>query len=134
MNEIASIPKDIQDECGSLFTSTMIVKGTTVSQTTTDFIDRIVESIQKYDYLAYKLVHKHYGETTVDNGEKQVLLDFLDAIRFSTVGLAEWHLQNVEGEFKRYNRVKIVNPMEEMVMQFGIASAPTAANLRPSTK
>ncbi len=53
-------------------------------------------------------------------------LDFLDAIRFSTVGLSEWHLQNVEGTFKRYNRVKIVNPKHEEVMQFGISSVPTS--------
>ena len=62
VNEVASIPKDVKDECGSLFTSTMIVKGTTVSETTTEFIDWIHESIQKYDDLANKLVLKH-GET-----------------------------------------------------------------------
>jgi len=123
INEVASIPKDIKDECGSLFTSTMIVKDKTVSETTTEFIDRIDESIQKYDYLANKLVLKH-GETIV-NGEMQALLNFLDAIRFSTFGLAEWHLQNIEGTYKRYNRVKIVNPKEEKAMQFGIVSVPT---------
>ena len=128
VNEIASIPKDVKDECGSLFTSTMIVKGTTVSETTTEFIDQIVESIQKYDDLADKVVLKH-GETMV-NGEKKALLDFLDAIRFSAVGLAEWHLQNVEGTYKRYNRVKIVNPRDEVVMQFGIAGAPTSTAIR----
>ena len=59
------------------------------------------------------------------NGEMQALLNFLDAIRFSTFGLAEWHLQNIEGTYKRYNRVKIVNPKEEKAMQFGIVSVPT---------
>ena len=123
VNEVASIPKDVKDECGSLFTSTMIVKGTTVSETTTEFVNRIVESIEKYDDLAANLVLKH--SDTLVSGEKQALLDFLDAIRFSTVGLSEWHLQNVEGTFKRYNRIKIVNPKHEEVMQFGISSVPT---------
>ena len=124
VNEVASIPKDVKDECGSLFTSTMIVKGTTVSETTTEFVDRIVESIEKYDDLADELVLKH--SNTIANREKQALLEFIDAIRLSTVGLAEWHLQNVEGTFKRYNRVKIVNPKNEKVMQFGIDSVPVS--------
>lgn len=117
VNEVASIPKDVKDECGSLFTSTMIVKGTTVSETTTEFIDRIVESIETYDDLADNLVLKH-------KGEKQTLLNFLDAIRFSAVGLSEWQLQNIKGTFKRWNRVKIVNPKKEEVMQFGVACVP----------
>lgn len=124
VNEVASIPKDVKDECGSLFTSTMIVKGTTVSETTTEFVNRILESIEKYDALADSLVLKH--RDTIVNGEKQDLLDFIDAIRFSTVGLSEWHLQNIEGTFKRYNRVKIVNPKGGEVMQFGISSVPIA--------
>ncbi len=125
VNEVASIPKDVKDECGSLFTSTMIVKGTTVSETTNEFIDRIAESIQTYDILAKELLLKHQG---LVNGEKQALLNFLDAIRFSTVGLSEWHLQNTEGTFKRYNRVKIVNPYEEKVMQFGVSEIAHTLN------
>jgi len=60
---------------------------------TTEFVNRIVESIEKYEYddLADNLALKH--RDTLVNGEKQALLDFLDAIRFSTVSLSEWHLQ-----------------------------------------
>lgn len=62
---------------------------------------------------------------TIVSGKMQAPLNFLDAIRVSTFGLAEWHLQNIEGNYKCYNRVKIVNSKDEEAIQFGIVSVPT---------
>ena len=76
------MPKDVKDERGSLFTSTMIAKGTTVLQTTNIFIDRINRSIREFDDLADNLLAKHKKKFASRCDAEQDLLDFLDASRY----------------------------------------------------
>ena len=48
----------------------------------------------------------------------------MPAVTYSAEGQAEWHLQNIEDNPKRYNRAKIVSPKWEKALKFGIAAGP----------
>lgn len=117
INEIASIPKDVKDECGSLFTSTMISNQFSFHETLEHFIDKFQTAVAEFDSVANQLMAKEMSKE-----ERNELESFLNEIRYSSVGWAEWHLPrpSLGGMMKgmRYNRVKLLHPAGKKAFNF----------------
>ena len=118
VNELVSIPKDISDECGSLFTSTMILHGTSVDDTIEMFIEMANNCTREYDMVSDSILRK-YGA----GSQAEEVARFINDLRYSTCGYIDWHFQSAEeGPPKRYSRVAIVNPKEKLVKRFRITT------------
>ncbi len=113
INEVASIPKDVLDESGSLFTAELSFRRLSIMDTINIFIDASNEAVYEFEQLAITLLSK-WSDTTPK------LAKFLDNIRFFLFGLAEWHVATAEdGQLaKRYSKVTIVHPEKKVMKRF----------------
>lgn len=122
INEIASIPMDIAEECVSLFASEMILGGSSVDETIQLFLDRNFKTMEAYDALANSLKLKFWAT------EPKLAL-FIDCLRVSSIGFADWHTQgSKKGENpKRYTMLSIVDPELQVVKHFGVKVGRTTS-------
>lgn len=110
VNELVSIPKDIVDECGSLFTSTMLVQRTSVEETIDHFLGRLSNSIKEFDRIEDML----RASGIYEDGAQE----YFQTLRESAVGICEWHLSSKEN--KRYNKVVLCRPQEALAYNFSL--------------
>ena len=116
-NEVASIPKDIADELGSLLTSTMMVHKCSFDATLEKLLEKVHDSIQAFDTIAATTL------ALVSEHEYEALNDFLYAVRYSALGFAEWHLPDANwmGSGLRYCKVKLLRPRDDIFYDFGVS-------------
>lgn len=115
-NEVASIPKDIADELGSLLTSTMMVHKCSFDTAMEKLLEKVHDSIQAFDAIAANAL------ALVSEHEYEALNDFLYAVRYSGLGFAEWHLPDANwmGNGLRYCKVKLLRPRNGIFYDFGV--------------
>lgn len=108
VNELVSIPKDIVDGCGSLFTSTMLVDSKSVEDTIDHFVSRLSQSITEFDHLDEQLRARGGYEAGAE--------EYFDVLRKSATGIILWHLSPKEN--KRYTKVALIRPEDKIVYVF----------------
>lgn len=119
-NEVASIPKDVHDELGSLLITTMMVHKCPLDTAVDKFVSRTHKAIEDYDAHAATILG------SISKDEFEAVEDFLYSVRYSAFGWAEWHFPDAswQGCGLRYAKVKLLDPRDKMVYMFGVGMIP----------